>query len=109
MKVIMKIILEKDEFEDLKSKYNDLEMLQCKQLYDLHKRNGIYNELEVDPEIMKRVDEYFTDTFGSEFGSVSERLDTMLADENDPNAFIIRKSVSDFIRHVETYLKMCPY
>lgn len=46
MKVIMKIILEKEEFEDLRSKYNDLEMLQCKQLYDHHKRNGIYNERE---------------------------------------------------------------
>lgn len=105
----MKIILEKEEFEDLKSRYNDLEMIQCKSLYDYYKRDGIFNKLEVDPEIMKRVDEYFTDTFGSEFGYVSERLGAMLSDENDPNAFIIRKSVSDFIRHVETYLKMCPY
>lgn len=109
MKIIMKIMVDKEEFEDLKSKYNDLEMRQCKSLYDYYKRDGIFDKLEVDPEIMKRVDEYFMDTFGSEFGSVSERLDTMLANENDPNAFIIRKSVSDFIRHVETYLKMCPY
>lgn len=109
MKIIMKIMVDKEEFEDLKSKYNDLEMRQCKSLYDYYKRDGIFDKLEVDPEIMKRVDEYFMDTFGSECGSTSERLNIMLADENNPYAFIIRKCVSDFIRHVETYLKMCPY
>lgn len=109
MKIIMKVILDKDEFEDLKSRYSDLEMIQCKKIYDYYKRDGILDKLEIDPEIIEKVDKYFTDTFGSEFGSVSERLDIMLADENNPEAFIVRKSVSDVIRHVETYLKMCPY
>lgn len=108
MKVIMKIILEKEEFEDLKSKYNDQEMEQCKELYKLYYSDGVFKEIDIDPEIMKKVDEYFTD-IESEAGSVSELLDTMLANENNPEAFIIRKSVSDVIRHVETYLKMCPY
>lgn len=104
----MKIILEKEEFEDLKSKYGDQEMEQCKELYKLYYSDGIFDKLEIDPKIMKRVDEYFTD-IESEAGSVAERVETMLADENNPEIFIIRKSVSDFIRHVETYLKMCPY
>lgn len=108
MKVIMKIILEKEEFEDLKSKYDDQEMEQCKELYKLYYSDGIFKEIDIDPEIMKKVDEYFED-IESEAGSVSELLDTMLANENNPEAFIIRKSVSDVIRHVETYLKMCPY
>lgn len=109
MKIIMKVILDKEEFEDLKSKYNDLEMIQCKKIYDYYKRDGILDKLEIDPEIIEKVDKYFTDTFGSEFGLVSERIETMLADENNPEVFIVRKSVSDVIRHVETYLKMCPY
>ena len=109
MKIIMKVILDKDEFKDLKSKYNDIEMIQCKKIYDYYKRDGILDKLEIDPEIMEKVNKYFTDTFGSESGEVSERLETMLADENNPDAFIVRKSASDFIRHVETYLKMCPY
>lgn len=104
----MKIILEKEEFEDLKSKYNDQEMEQCKELYKLYYSDSVFKKIDIDPEIMKKVDEYFTD-IESEAGSVSELLDTMLANENNPEAFIIRKSVSDVIRHVETYLKMCPY
>jgi len=109
MKIIMKVILDKDEFKDLKSRYSDLEMIQCKKIYDYYKRDGILDKLEIDPEIIEKVDKYFTDTFGSEFGSVSERIEIMLANENNPEAFIVRKSVSDVIRHVETYLKMCPY
>lgn len=109
MKIIMKVILDKDEFKDLKSRYSDLEMIQCKKIYDYYKRDGILDKLEIDPEIIEKVDKYFTDTFGSEFGLVSERIETMLADENNPEVFIVRKSVSDVIRHVETYLKMCPY
>lgn len=105
----MKVILDKDEFKDLKSRYSDLEMIQCKKIYDYYKRDGILDKLEIDPEIIEKVDKYFTDTFGSEFGSVSERIEIMLANENNPEAFIVRKSVSDVIRHVETYLKMCPY
>lgn len=81
---------------------------QCKELYKLYYSDGVFKEIDIDPEIMKKVDEYFTD-IESEAGSVSELLETMLADENNPEAFIIRKSVSDVIRHVETYLKMCPY
>lgn len=42
----MKIIVDKEEFEDLKSKYNDLEMRQCKSLYDYYKRDGIFDKLE---------------------------------------------------------------
>lgn len=108
MKIIMKVILDKEEFEDLKSKYNDLEMEQCKELYKLYYSDGVFKEVGIDPEIMEKVDEYFTD-IESEAGSVAERIETMLADENNPDAYIIRKSVSDVIRHVETYLKMCPY
>lgn len=109
MKIIMKVILDKDEFEDLKSKYNDQEMEECRELFKLYYSEGIFKEMDIDPEIMEKVDKYFTDTFGSEFGLVSERIETMLADENNPEVFIVRKSVSDVIRHVETYLKMCPY
>lgn len=109
MKISIKITLDKEEFEDLKSKYNDLEMLQCKRLYDYYKNYRIFEEVDIDPEIMKGVDAYFTNTFGSEYGSVSELLDIMLANENNPDAFIIRKEVSDVIRHIETYRKMCPY
>lgn len=109
MKVIMKIILDKDEFEDLKSKYNDQEMEQCNELYKYYKSDGIFEEVNIDPEIMKKVDEYFKDAFGSEAGSVAELIETMLADENNPEIFMMRKEASDVIRHVETYLKMCPY
>lgn len=108
MKIMMKIILDKDEFEDLKSKYDDQEMEQCKELYKLYYSDGIFEEIDIDPEIMEKVDEYFEDV-ESEAGSVAERVEIMLADENNPEAYIIRKSVSDVIRHVETYLKMCPY
>lgn len=108
MKIMMKIILDKDEFEDLKSKYDDQEMEQCKELYKLYYSDGIFEEIDINPEIMEKVDEYFEDV-ESEAGSVAERVEIMLADENNPEAYIIRKSVSDVIRHVETYLKMCPY
>ena len=63
MKVIMKIILDKDEFEDLKSKYNDQEMEQCNELYKYYKSDGIFEEVNIDPEIMKKVDEYFKDEY----------------------------------------------
>ena len=108
MKIIMKIILDKDEFKDLKSKYDDQEMEECRELFKLYYSEGIFKELDIDPEIMEKVKEYFTDT-ESESGEVFERIETILADENNPEAFIVRKSVSDVIRHVETYLKMCPY
>lgn len=104
----MKVILDKDEFEDLKSKYDDQEMDECRELFKLYYSEGIFKEMDIDPEIMEKVEEYFADT-ESEAGEVFERIETMLADENNPDAFIVRKSVSDFIRHVETYLKMCPY
>lgn len=104
----MKVILDKDEFEDLKSKYDDQEMEECRELFKLYYSEGVFKEMDIDPEIMEKVEEYFTDT-ESESGEVSERLDIMLADENNPDVFIVRKSVSDVIRHVETYLKMCPY
>lgn len=108
MKILMKVILDKDEFEDLKSKYDDQEMEECRELFKLYYSEGVFKEMDIDPEIMEKVEEYFTDT-ESESGEVSERLDIMLADENNPDVFIVRKSVSDVIRHVETYLKMCPY
>ena len=108
MKILMKVILDKDEFEDLKSKYDDQEMEECRKLFKLYYSEGVFKEMDIDPEIMEKVEEYFTDT-ESESGEVSERLDIMLADENNPDVFIVRKSVSDVIRHVETYLKMCPY
>ena len=109
MKVIMKIILDKDEFDDLKSKYTDLEMLQCKQLYDYYKNHIIFERLEIDPKIMEKVDAYFAHAFGSKLGAKIEFFNSILADENNPDVFLIRKEVSDVIRHVETYLKMCPY
>ena len=108
MKIMMKVILDKDEFEDLKSKYDKQEMERCRELFKLYYSEGIFKEMDIDPEIMEKVKEYFADT-ESESGEVFERIETMLADENNPDAFIIRKSVSDVIRHVETYLKMCPY
>lgn len=108
MKIIMKVILDKDEFEDLKSKYDDREMEQCSALFKLYYSEGVFKEMDIDPEIMEKVEEYFKDT-ESESGEVFERIETMLVDENNPEAFIVRKSVSDVIRHVETYLKMCPY
>lgn len=95
-------------FENLKSKYNDQEMIECKYLYDYYKSNGIFDELEIDSKIMERIDAYFAYAF-SKFGSTKELLEILLADENNPRAFIMRKEASDVIRHVETYLKMCPY
>ena len=105
----MKIILEKEEFKDLKRKYNDQEIIECKHLYDYYKSAGIFNELEIDPKIIEKVDTYFAHVFGSKVGARIEFLDSILADENNPETFMIRKEVSDVIRHVETYLKMSPY
>ena len=98
----------KKEFDHLKDKYNNQEMLQCNKLYKYYKSNGIFEKVNIDPKIMERVDAYFAYAF-SKYGSVKELLEISLADENNPEAFIVRKSVSDIIRHVETFLKMCPY
>lgn len=100
--------MDKKEFDHLKAKYNDREMIQCNQLYNYYKANDIFKELDIDPKIMERIDAYFTYTF-SKFGSTKELLAILLADENDPRAFMMRKEASDVIRHVETYLKMAPY
>ena len=100
--------MDKKEFDHLKAKYNDREMIQCNQLYKYYKANDIFNELDIDPKIMERIDAYFTYAF-SKFGLTKELLAILLADENDPRGFMMRKEASDVIRHVETYLKMAPY
>lgn len=107
MKVI--VILDKEEFNELKSKYNNQEMIECKHLYDYYKSAGIFEELEIDPKIIERVDAYFARVFGSEMRAMIEFLDSILANENNTETYMIRKEVSDVIRHVETYLKMSPY
>lgn len=101
-------MIDKKEFDHLKAKYNDREMIQCNHLYNYYKANGIFKELDIDPKIMERIDAYFTYAF-SKFGSTKELLAISLADENDPRAFMMRKEVSDVIRHIEVYLKMAPY
>lgn len=100
--------MDKNEFDHLKDKYNDREMIQCNHLYNYYKSNGIFKELDIDSKIMERIDAYFTYAF-SKFGSTKELLAISLADENDPRAFMMRKEASDVIRHIESYLKMAPY
>lgn len=101
-------MIDKEEFDHLKAKYNNREMNQCNQLYKQYKSNGVFKELDIDPKIMERIDAYFTYAF-SKFGSTKELLAISLADENDPRAFMMRKEASDVIRHIESYLKMAPY
>ena len=100
--------MDKEEFDHLKAKYNDREMIQCNHLYNYYKANGIFEKFDIDPKMMERIDAYFTYAF-SKFGSTKELLAISHADENDPSAFMMRKEVSDVIRHIEVYLKMAPY
>lgn len=100
--------MDKKEFDHLKAKYNNREMIQCNQLYKQYKAKDIFKDLDIDSKIMERIDAYFTYAF-SKFGSTKELLAISLADENDPRAFMMRKEASDVIRHIEVYLKMVPY